>query len=329
MRILVTGATGFIGNKLVEKLIDSDYAVHVFSRKPSNNYNFKWSKDVISIQGDLTNKESICKAVKDVDAVIHLAAQLGSWWVKESYYYDVNVEGTKNLVEEAKRVDLQHFIYISTAGVFGKLKQIPANELHPCLPRYPYEKTKYMAERYITNAASRGFPATVLRPSHVYGPGDLNTVPLLRLLQKTHFFPLIGGGNSFFQPVYIDDLIEGIILALKHPGTTRGKLYTLAGNQAVTFKEYFSLISKILGMKIITLPCPYALARLCAQINEFVAKSLKGEPILTNFRVDFFGGHQCYDIGKAQHDFRYSPKVNINDGMIEAINWYEELKLIY
>lgn len=329
MKILVTGATGFIGNKLVGKLIDSEYAVHVLSRKPIDNYNVKWSKKVKSIQGDLTNKESICKAVKDVDAVIHLAAQLGSWWVKESFYYDVNVEGTKKFVEEAKRVDLQHFIYISTAGVFGRLKQVPANELHPCLPRYPYEKTKYMAERYITNAVSGGFPATVLRPSHVYGPGDMNTVPLLRLLQKTHFFPLIGGGNSLFQPVYIDDLIDGIILALKHPGITRGKLYTLAGNEAITFKKYFSLISKILGMKIITLPFPYELARLCAQTNEFAAKLLKVEPILTNFRVDFFGGHQCYDIGQAQYDFEYFPKVNIYDGMSNAINWYREQKLIY
>jgi len=328
MKILVTGATGFIGTKLVDKLLDSDYTVHIFSRKPATYYNVRWSKEVITIQGNLTNKDSISKAVKDVDAVIHLAAQLGSWWVKENYYYDVNVEGTVNLFKEAKNAGIKHFIYVSTAGVFGKLKQIPANELHPCSPRYPYEKTKYMAERYISDAASGGFPATILRPSHVYGPGDLNTVPLIRLLQKMHFFPLIGGGNSLFQPVFIDDLVDGIILVLQHFKNTCGKLYIMAGKDTVTFKEYLSLIGKILGLRILTPPIPYSVAKIGAQINESIAGLLKGEPLLTKFRVDFFGGHQCYDIRQAQNDFNYFPKIILNVGMNNAINWYKEEGLI-
>lgn len=328
MQILVTGATGFIGSKLVEELLNRNYKVRTLSRKPLETYKIKWSKVVMSIRGDLKNRESINKAVQGTDVVIHLAAQLGSWQAKEKDYYETNVEGTKILVEESEKAGIQHFIYISTAGVFGRLKQVPADEFHPCNPRYLYEKTKYLAEQYILNEIREGFPATILRPSHVYGPGDLNTLPLLLLLKKFHFFPLIGGGRSFFQPVFIDDLVKGIICCLEHREVVRGKTYILAGKQAITFKDYIDLVVKLLGIKVLTFPCPYIVARIVALINEFLAKLINVEPILTRFRVDFFGNHQCYNIKRAEHDFKYTSKISIDHGMKQAIDWYRQFRLI-
>lgn len=328
MNILVTGATGFIGRRLVEELLNRNYDVRIISRQPIEAYKISWSKKVISIQGDLKDKDSIHRAVQGADVVIHLAAQLGSWQAKEKDYYDINVDGTKVLVEESKKADIQHFIYISTAGVYGRLKHVPADEFHPCNPRYLYEKTKYLAEQYILGEIRKGFPATILRPSHVYGPGDLNTVPLLRLLKSVHFFPLIGGGKSLFQPVFIDDLIEGIIRCLENRKIVLGKVYVLAGKEAIVFREYIRLISKLMGIKVLTTTCPYLFTKLAAFINELFARIFNVEPVLTRFRVDFFGGHQCYDIQLARRDFNYDPKVGLKQGLEKAINWYRSARLI-
>jgi dihydroflavonol-4-reductase len=330
MEVLVTGATGFVGARLVEELLNRGCGVRVLTRKPIEQYqNIVWSKKVASIQGDLKkDRDSIKKAVQGVDVVVHLAAQLGSWRAKQEDYIDVNYNGTKLLVEESRTAGVQHFLYISTAGVFGTLKKIPADETHPCSPRYPYEKTKYLAEQYISEKIKEGFPATIIRPSHIYGPGDLNTVPLLKILQNIHLFPLIGGGTSFFQPLYIEDLIQGIILVINNRNTVCGQLYVLSGGDITTFKKYIQINSKLMGARVLTPAFPYAFARFTAISNEVLAKLLNIEPVLTRFRVDFLGGHQCYNIQRSKHDFGFNPEVGLEQGVEKAINWYRERKLI-
>ena len=329
MEILVTGATGYIGNRLVEELLKNGYKVRVLTRKPLEQYkNIAWGKEVVHVQSNLKDVDSIKKAVRGEEVVIHLAAQLGSWKAKQKDFIDINYNGTRLLANESENASVQHFIYVSSAGVFGTLKRAPADETHPCNPRYPYEKTKFMAERYILEKIKKGFPATIIRPSHVYGPSDINTVPLLKVLKKFHFFPLIGGGRSLFQPVYIDDLVKGIILVIKNRKNVCGNIYILAGKEAVTFKKYIQIISKILHIKVILFPFPYGLAKFTAVLNESIAKILNIEPVLTRFRVDFFGGHQCYNIKRSQNDFGFNPKVGLEQGIEKAENWYRFHKLI-
>jgi len=329
VEVLVTGATGFIGNRLVEYLLKNGCRVRVLTRRPLEQYkNIAWGREVVHVQGNLRDVDSIKEAARGAEVVVHMAAQLGSWKAKQEDYIDVNYNGTRLLADESENAGVQHFIYVSTAGVFGTLKQIPADETHPCNPRYPYEKTKFMAEQYISKKMKGGFPATIIRPSHVYGPGDVNTVPLLKVLKKFHFFPLIGGGRSLFQPVYIDDLVKGIVLVINSRKNVCGKLYVLAGKEAVTFKKYIQVIIKILGIKVILLPFPYSVAKFAAILNESMSKILNFEPILTRFRVDFFGGHQYYDTKRAQKDFGFKPEVSLEYGIEKAINWYRERKLI-
>lgn len=153
-------------------------------------------------------------------------------------------------------------------------------------------------------------------------------VPLLKILLKFHLFPLIGGGKSFFQPLYIDDLLKGLILVIGHRNTVCGKLYVLAGKEATTFRQYIQLSAKLMGIQALMPRFPYALARFTAASNEGLAKVFKIEPVLTRFRVDFLGGHQRYDITRSQYDFGFHPEVGLEQGMEKAIDWYRYRRLI-
>lgn len=151
---------------------------------------------------------------------------------------------------------------------------------------------------------------------------------MLKILQNIHVFPLIGGGKSFFQPLYIDDLIKGIILVINNRSAVSGKIYVLAGKEVTNFKKYIQINAKLMGIKVLMPAFPYILARFGAISNELLAKLLNIEPVLTRFRVDFFGGHQCYNIQRSKHDFAFNPDVCLEHGIERAVSWYRERKLI-
>jgi nucleoside-diphosphate-sugar epimerase len=265
--------------------------------------------------------------MQGVTVVIHLAAQLGSWKVSPAVYQETNVEGTRKLVEEAGD-GLEHFVYISTAGVLGNLRYVPAGENHPCAPRTLYEQTKYQAERYVLGRVEGGFPATIIRPSHVFGPGDLHLLPLVKMLQKLRLFPLIDGGKALFQPIFSDDLARGIISCIEHPRPAIGGIYLMAGDDCVTFKELIKIIARLLSIKVSTFSLPYGLAMAGAEINELLAGLMGIEPVLSPFRVDFLGRHQAYEVARAKSEFGFLPLVNVEDGLQEAILWYRSRQLI-
>lgn len=327
IRVLVTGATGFVGKRLVGTLLSRGLAVVALCRRVPDASPAEWIGEVRCVQGSLDDKEALSEAIEGADAVIHLAAQLGHWGTPRESFYRTNVEGTRALVTLSLAEGVGHFIHLSTVGVYGKLQTVPATESHPRNPVTVYGVTKYLSEEIVRSAATDGLRATILRPSHVYGPGDLNTLPLMRLLKRMRLFCLVNGGDYMFQPLFVDDLADAIAACVLRAEVI-GKEYVLAGPSVVTVRDYIRLVASVLGIRVTTVTVPYALLRCLAICNEVVASLGGFQPLLSRSRLDFFAGHQWFDTSNARRDFGFSPATDIKDGLIRTIRWYVDNGLL-
>ena len=326
MKTLVTGATGFIGSHLVEGLLHSGHKVRAMIRKQPQDYHLPWLSDgrVEIVTGDISNATDVARAVNNIDVVFHLAAMLGTWGIPEETYHKVNVLATREFINQSLRAGVNHFIYISTVGVMGRLKSTPADIDHPYAPVSLYEKSKCEAESWIRQAVTEvNFPATIVRPSHVYGPRDRNTAKLFKTMKLIRVFPVIGGGYCLYQPVYVDDMVQALISCMGNK-MALGKTYIVAGSEAITFREFFHLSIKTMGDRIALVSFPVSLARLAAGFSERVGKIIDHEPPLTYSRIDFFSYPQTYNVARIQEDTGFKPRIGIEDGLKRTIKWYRD-----
>jgi len=331
MRVLVTGATGFVGSHLVEKLDAKNIQLNVLVRQKWSNSLPMWLHNSNIIYGDLTDISCVNEAVNGVDVVIHSASLLGRWQSEfpEHYYSKVNVDGTKNLINASMAEGVTHFIYLSTAGVMGRLVNMPADETHPFLPVYPYEKSKCFAELALRKAiVTKNFPATIVRATHIYGPRDKNTLKIFKVIKKTQIFPLIGGGNNLFQPLYIEDLIKALILCLENPKMSIGETYLVAGKDVLTYRDFILLSAKALGISVMNIPLSVTIANLLASATETVCHGLNIEPPLTHSRVEFFSRDQIYTIKKIYKSIGFFPETSIATGLNRMIDWCKTNSLL-
>jgi nucleoside-diphosphate-sugar epimerase len=325
VRILVTGATGFIGRHLVDTLKEKDH--HVIALVRQNVQRFlvpPWIYDgtVDIVLGNVTNIEDVKNAVKDVDVVFHLAALVGRRRVPESEYYRVNVLGTKTLVDQCYTFGVDYFVFISTAAVMRRRQFLPASANYTRSPISYYQESKYQAELEVEKAIhERDFPATIVRPARTYGPADKDFVELFKVLKRFKVFPLINGGYNTFQPIYVKDLVRFLTICMEKHETTEKKTYVAAGVERITFKELLRLAAEIMGARVIALNIPINLAWAIANVNEVVGAVLNRELPLTRDRVRFFAENYIYDVEKTYEDTGFTPKTDIITGLRETIMW--------
>jgi len=327
MKVLVTGATGFIGRFLVSRLKETGCYVTALVR-PGVHRSFvpSWLNDgsVDIISGDVTSVADVENAVKDVDVVFHLAALLGKWQAPESEYYRVNVYGTQIMIDQCLKSHVDYFVFLSTTAVMGRLKEIPADVNHPCSPVSYYEKSKYQAELRVREASDRdGFRATIIRPTHAYGSGDKDFFRLFKVIRWLKAFPLIDGGHNFFQPIYVRDLVRALVMCMEERDVTAGKLYIIAGADRVTSKEFIDLSARIMGTQVVTFDIPARLASVVAKANENIGTILGREPLLTRSLVSFFTRNYLYDARRIYEDIGFTPRIDIETGLLETIGWYK------
>jgi len=332
MKVLVTGATGFVGSCLVENLLKRGYDIAVLARSHKRlKYTLPWLHDshVKVIYGDVTDASKVKVALKDVDVVFHLAALLGKWGIPDQQYYHVNVYGTYVMLEQSGKANVNQAIYLSSTGVMGRLKTLPGDINHQCNPFTPYEKSKYQAELLVRKAINENhFPATIIRPTHVYGPGDYNTLQLLRLMKRWRILPVIDGGQRLFQPIYVADLAQALILCMEKKNASLGRTYIVAGNETMTFKDFFLLSAKIIGIKIKGFDLPVGLAWICAHISEGMCAFLGLTPIVTRSRIEFFSRNHVYNNRRIIDDTGWLPKIKLKTGLRETIKWYKNQRLL-
>ena len=321
---LVTGATGFIGMHLVELLLDAGKKVRILVRDRFK-VPTRWQGRVDIVEGDLTDASSLKEATRGCEKVYHLAGVINLPTGSEADFYRINLDGTKNIFNSALegKPAIKRFLYCSSVGVFGPLKSVPANEETPCRPSNAYEKSKYEAEKWVLRTGrQKGVPVSVVRPSWVYGPGDKRTFPIFSMIARKRFV-MIGRGDTWIHPIFVTDLVRGIIRCSDSPASV-GKVVILAGGQSIKLKNLAHLLSEMLGVGLWPVHVPLGAAKLVAMILEVLYKPMRKMPPLHRRRLGFFLNDQAFNTTFAKTCCGFSPKTGLEEGIRLTIDWYKE-----
>ena len=278
--------------------------------------------DVERFEGELTNPASLRAAVSGVERIFHIAAVYRQAKLPDSYYREVNVEGTRLLAEASLGEGGIPFLYCSTCGVHGEVEP-PADESSPYNPGDIYQQTKIEAERVVFALhRDRGLPVVVLRPVGIYGPGDRRFLKLFRGVAKKRF-PMIGKGDVFYHLTHVEDVARGFIRASDTPSAF-GKAFILAGSEYTTVRELIALIAKKADVAPPRFRWPSVPLYAAAAICEDVCRPLGIEPPLYRRRLDFFLKNRAFKIDKAKKELGWEPVVDLDKGIEQTLQWYRK-----
>jgi len=323
MRVLVTGGTGFTGSHLVRRLLDKGNTVLVIDYQKGLFYDELKSRGAVIELGGITNREVVEKTVKDCEVVYHLAAAFRQLNVPNQYYWDVNVEGTRNLLEAAYRHRVRKFVYCSTQGVHGHIQNPPGNEQSPITPEDYYQLTKYEGEKVVREYIDRGLDAVIIRPTAIYGPGDPARFLILFRLVKRGSFLMFGDGDTFYHPVYIDNLVDAFELAV-NGNATRGETYLIGDEHYYSLNELVQNIAMAMDTGVRIRHFPFWPLWTAAWACEMICKPLRLTPPLFRRRVDWFKQTRAFTISKAKKGLGYQPAVDLETGLRRTAEWYKE-----
>jgi nucleoside-diphosphate-sugar epimerase len=325
LRLLITGATGFVGSHLTDEAVKRGHSVSTIARSNSDASHLK-QQSVTIHTGDITDVEVIRKAANGVEAIVHCAAKVGDWGPVEEYRA-VNVEATRHLLETCRKDHLKRFVHISSLGVYAARHHFGTDETEP-LPvrqRDGYTQTKVEAEHLVQDAHRlHGLPAVILRPGFVYGPRDRTVLPRLAENLSKGLVRYIGDGSRLMNTIYVGNLVDAVFLALENPQAV-GQVYNLTDGEAVTKRRFFETIADGLGLPRPRKRVPLWLARIIAFLMERRArrKGKKEAPRLTQARLKFLGLNLDFSIEKAKRELGYAPRVCFADGMKQTLEWYQ------
>ncbi len=320
--IIVTGGSGFLGKFVLRKLVDEGYETVNLINKTSSKI-----KGVKEIKTDNISFDFLKQIIAGADTIIHMAAALG--WTKADYdyYYKINTLFPENMVKAAISSGIKNFIYISSAGVYGKgTKQGVIDENFPPTPEDNYEKTKYEGEKAVLKFKDK-INIKIIRPGWIYGPEDKRTLKLFRTINKGYFF-IAGKGDGKQTPVFVEDIAEGIILLMKSKNIPSGEIFNMSSDEILTIEEMVKTIAKTLNKKILPFKIPLLPLKLLAKSLDAISKPLGITLPLTSSSLAFFERSKPLSIEKAKKLFNYSPKIKFKEGMKITIAWYKKQGLL-
>jgi nucleoside-diphosphate-sugar epimerase len=320
MKIALTGATGYTGARLAAALRARGDSVSALVRPASMGHA---APGLRAVEGDLADPRALAQLVEGAEAVIHVAAVYRTAGHPDSYYREVNVAGTERLLEAAARAGVRRFVHTSTVGVHGHVERPPADEDAPIRPGDVYQATKAEAEALALGFhKTRGVPVAVVRPGAIYGPGERRLLKLFRAIARGAY-AVVGSGQAFYHPVFVDDLVDGFLLALERPEAV-GQAFILAGPRYVSQRELAALIAKHTGGRVLPFRIPAAPIRLAGALCEAVCVPLGIEPPLHRRRVDFWIKSRAFTIDKARRLLGYAPKVDLEEGVARTAADYRQ-----
>jgi len=320
MRVALTGGSGYTGGRLLEALRARGDDVTVLVRPESVSEAIR-AKASRVVEGRLGDAEAARRLVDGVDGVLHVAAVYRTAGHPDSYYREVNVVGTEVLLEAAARQGVRRFVHTSTVGVHGHVESPPADESSPLAPGDIYQSTKAEAEVLALEFhRKRGLPVAVVRPGAIYGPAETRFLKLFRAIARGRY-AIVGTGRTFYHPVYIDDLVEGFLLALERPEAV-GEAFLVCGPSYVSQRDLAALVAKHTGGRVLPFRIPARPVQWAGDVVEAICVPLGLEPPLHRRRVDFWTKSRAFTIEKARRLLGYAPKVDLDEGIARTAAWY-------
>jgi nucleoside-diphosphate-sugar epimerase len=327
MRILVSGASGFIGSHFVERaLADGHEVVGLFrTQKPCNRRMLAQLRSAGAqlLQADLLDPASLAAAFERVDVVCHFAGAFNDSAGDDDLYRRVNVAGTRNLAAAAAARGVRRFVFCSTAGIYGRRQDGIIDEEAPTQPWNAYERSKLDAETALREvAAGSGMEYVILRPAVVYGPRDGRLRKMFKLAVRGRF-PLFGRGAGRRHFVHVADVVDAFLRACSAPAA-RNRDMIVAGRQAVPLRELLRTLAEVAGRSSTGPHLPLTPMLMLAAVTEDVCRLLHVQPPLHRRRMDFYLNDAEFDCRRARHILDWEPKVELREGLALTLSSYRD-----
>lgn len=320
MRVLVTGASGFLGRAVAQGLVVAGHSVRTLQRRPSG------IPAATDVQGSLSNITTVAAAVEGIEGIVHLAAKV-SLAGNPDDFHAINVEGTRTLLEMAEQAGVTRFVHVSSPSVAhagSALAGVGADPASPDHARGDYARTKARAELMALDRDSPTMRTLAIRPHIVWGPGDTQLVERIVDRARRGRLPLLNGGTALIDSTYIDNAASGIIAALHHADTAHGRAYVLTNGEPRPVGELLAAMCIAAGVTPPTWSIPAAVARTAGSAIErlWALRPGEDEPPMTRFLAEQLSTAHWFDQREIRRALDWEPAVSIDEGLRRLADYY-------
>jgi len=324
MQVLVTGGTGFVGAHLVRRLLSRGHQVTSIDKSPGLFDEELRAAGAKLLTGSVTCPADVDRAMANCELVYHLASPFGDILQPDAVYWDIEVNGTRHVLEAAIRHQVRRVVHCSTQGVHGIISEPPGDEDSPLAPRDYYCYSKVEGEKVCQEFIARGMDIVIVRPTSVYGPGDIRGwLKLYRMVAKGWFL-MIGDGRTLNHPIYVENLVDLFELS-GNSAIAKGRTYLAGDEQPVTLTDLVRGVSAAVGSRVRIIRFPwYQVAWLGASLIEVLSKLFRIRPPVFRRRLSWFRTNRAFRIDRAREELGYHPRVRLSEGLARTAYWYRK-----
>lgn len=320
MKVLVTGASGFLGRAVASELVAAGHTVRTLQRRPSH------VEGVTDAPGSITDPEHVAQAIDGIDGVIHLAAKVSLAGDRDDFRA-INVDGTRVLLDAAEQAGVSRFVQVSSPSVAHSgtaLAGVGAEPASPQHARGDYARTKAQAELIALERNSPTMRVLAVRPHLVWGPGDTQLVERIVDRARRGRLPLLNGGTALIDSTYVDNAASGIVAALTHADTAHGRPYVLTNGEPRPVGDLLAAMCIAAGVRPPGWSIPAGLARTAGSVIERAWALRPGvdEPPMTRFLAEQLSTAHWFDQRDIRRALNWAPQVSIDQGLQRLADFY-------